>query len=94
MKDYFVYIVECSDHSFYTGITNNLERRISEHNSDLFKGFTSKRLPVKLVFSERLLDINQAIKFEKQIKGWTRKKKQALIDGDFELLIKLSNNKK
>lgn len=94
MKDYFVYIVECSDQSFYTGINNNLERRISEHNSGLFKGFTSKRLPVKLVFSERLLDINQAIKFEKQIKGWTRKKKQALIDRDFELLIKLSNNKK
>lgn len=94
MHDYFVYIVECSDHSFYTGITNNLERRISEHNSGLLKGFTSKRLPVKLVYSERLLDINQAIKFEKQIKGWSRKKKQALIDGDFELLIKLSNNKK
>ncbi len=94
MHDYFVYIVECSDHSFYTGITNNLERRISEHNSSLLKGFTSKRLPVKLVYSERLLDINQAIKFEKQIKGWSRKKKQALIDGDFKLLIKLSNNKK
>mgnify|MGYP002868452280 CR=1 FL=1 len=94
MHDYFVYIVECSDHSFYTGITNNLERRISEHNSGLLKGFTSKRLPVKLVYSERLLDINQAIKFEKQIKGWSRKKKQALIDGDFKLLIKLSNNKK
>lgn len=94
MHDYFVYIVECSDHSFYTGITNNLEQRISEHNSGLLKGFTSKRLPVKLVYSERLLDINQAIKFEKQIKGWTRKKKQALIDGDFELLIKLSNKKK
>lgn len=94
MHDYFVYIVECSDHSFYTGITNNLERRISEHNSGLLKGFTSKRLPVKLVYSERLFDINQAIKFEKQIKGWSRKKKQALIDGDFKLLIKLSNNKK
>jgi putative endonuclease len=94
MHDYFVYIVEFSDHSFYTGITNNLERRISEHNSGLLKGFTSKRLPVKLVYSERLLDINQAIKFEKQIKGWSRKKKQALIDGDFKLLIKLSNNKK
>jgi len=94
MKDYFVYIVECSDSSFYTGVTNNLDRRIAEHNSGLIKGYTSKRLPVQLVFSQRFSDINQAIKFEKQIKGWNRKKKKALIDGNFDLLIELSNNKK
>jgi putative endonuclease len=93
MNDYFVYIVKCSDSSFYTGVTNNLERRVLEHNSGIYKGYTSSRLPVQLVFSERLSDIDQAIKLEKQIKGWSRNKKQALIDGDFELLINLSNKK-
>ena len=93
MKDYFVYIVSCSDDSYYTGITNNLERRIAEHNSGLIKGFTSKRLPVKLVFSEKFSDVNDAIRMEKQIKGWSRMKKEALIEGNIELLVQLSNSK-
>lgn len=94
MKDYYVYIVSCSDHSYYTGVTNNLERRIAEHNSGLIKGFTSKRLPVKLVFNERFSDINDAIRLEKQIKGWSRIKKEALIEGNIERLLQLSNNKR
>ena len=94
MQEYFIYILECSDSSFYTGVTNNLERRVAEHNSGLIKGYTSKRLPVRLVFSQRFSDINQAIKSEKQIKGWSRNKKKALIDGNFELLVDLSNKKK
>jgi putative endonuclease len=52
------------------------------------------RLPVELVFSERFSDVNQAIRFEKQVKGWNRRKKEALINKDFDLLIKLSNKKK
>jgi len=75
MKDYFVYILKCSDDSYYTGVTNSLEKRINEHESGLIKGYTSSRLPVKLVFSERFTDINDAIRFEKQVKGWNRKKK-------------------
>jgi putative endonuclease len=94
LKDYFVYIVSCSDDSYNTGVTNNLERRIAEHNSGLIKGFTSKRLPVKLVFSERFLDENDAIRLEKQIKGWSRIKKEALIEGNIELLVQLSNCKR
>jgi putative endonuclease len=94
MKDYFIYILKCSDDSYYTGVTNNLEKRINEHQSGLIKGYTSSRLPVKLVFSERFTDINDAIRFEKQVKGWTRKKKEALINRDFDLLVKLSNMKK
>ena len=93
MKDYFIYILKCSDDSYYTGVTNNLEKRINEHQSGLIKGYTSSRLPVKLVFSERFTDINDAIRFEKQVKGWTRKKKEALINRDFDLLVKLSNMK-
>ena len=94
MKDYFVYILKCSDDSYYTGVTNNLEKRINEHQSGIIKGYTSKKLPVKLVFSERFNDITQAIKFEKQIKGWSRKKKEVLINQNLDLLVQLSNLKK
>ncbi len=93
MKDYFVYILKCSDVSYYTGVTNNLERRLEEHNSGIIKGYTSSRLPVKLVFSERFSDINDAIRLEKQLKGWSRKKKEALIEGDFYSLVELSKKK-
>jgi len=94
MKDYFVYILKCSDDSYYTGVTNNLEKRINEHQSGIIKGYTSNRLPIRLVFSERFTDINQAIRFEKQIKGWNRKKKEALISRNFDLLVELSNMKR
>lgn len=94
MKNYFVYILKCSDESYYTGVTNNLEKRVNEHQSGIIKGYTSSRLPVKLVFSETFSDINQAIRFEKQVKGWSRKKKEALINRNFDLLVTLSNTKK
>ncbi|MCJ7553932.1 MAG: GIY-YIG nuclease family protein [Ignavibacteriaceae bacterium] len=93
MIDYFVYILKCSDDSYYTGVTNDLERRIGEHQNGVIKGYTSSRLPVRLVYSERFSDINQAIKVEKQIKGWSRKKKEALMEGNFDLLVELSNQK-
>jgi putative endonuclease len=93
MKNYFVYILECSDKSYYTGVTNNLEKRLAEHQSGIHKGYTSTRLPVKLVYSANFSDINEAIKFEKQIKGWSRKKKEALMRGDFDALVSLSKSK-
>ena len=94
MKDYFVYILKCSDDSYYAGVTNNLEKRVNEHQSGIIKGYTSNRLPIRLVFSERFSDINQAIRFEKQIKGWSRKKKEALTSRNFDLLVELSNMKR
>jgi len=93
INDYFVYIVECKDGSYYTGVTSDLEKRINEHNSGLFKGYTSSRLPVKLVYSNGFLNVNEAISAEKQIKGWSRAKKEALIIGDFDFLINLSKGK-
>lgn len=84
---YYVYILKCSDNSFYTGITNNLDKRIFEHTSGLQKYcYTFKRRPLELQFSQEFNDVLQAIYFEKQIKGWTRAKKQALIAGDFDRL--------
>lgn len=93
MKYYFVYILKCSDDSYYTGITNNLERRLGEHHSGYgTNSYTSKRLPVKLMFSQQFHDVNQAIALEKQIKGWSRKKKKAFINEEWEKLKILSKN--
>jgi len=94
MKDYFVYILKCSNGSYYTGVTSNLEKRIEEHNTGTYKGYTSTRLPVELVYSNRFTDVNEAIRSEKQIKGWSRAKKEALIKGDFDLLKELSKSKR
>ena len=84
MESYSVYILKCSDSSYYTGVTNDIERRIFEHNSGESKGaYTHSRRPVALVFHYQFNDINDAIAIEKQIKGWTRKKKEALIKEDW-----------
>ncbi|MBZ9729750.1 GIY-YIG nuclease family protein [Salegentibacter sp. JZCK2] len=93
MKTYFVYILECSDQSFYTGITNNLDRRLSEHNSGYDKScYTYSRRPVSLLWRETFTDVNGAIQAEKQIKGWSRRKKLALINGNWDDLIRFSRN--
>ena len=93
MKFYYVYIVECSDGLYYTGITNDLERRLVEHNAGTNKeAFTFKRRPVVLKWHEQFVDPSQAIKIEKQIKGWSRKKKTAIIEERWNDLPDLSKN--
>ena len=88
---YIVYIVKCSDGSYYTGITNNIERRINEHNTSIDEtAYTFNKRPVVLVFYEAFKDVHQAIAFEKQVKGWTRKKKEALIENNWDKLKELS----
>jgi len=82
-----IYILRCSDGSYYVGSARlGLDRRLSEHNNGTYGGYTSKRLPVVLVWSEHFLNITDAIAVERQIKGWSRSKKEALIRGDYELL--------
>lgn len=91
---YYVYIVQCSDGSYYTGITNDLERRLYEHNSGMDRSCnTFKRRPVELMYHEIFTDVNNAIKWEKQLKGWSRKKKASLINEDWEELKRLSKSK-
>ena len=91
MYFYYVYIIKCSDNSFYTGITNNLDKRFQEHILGKHKDcYTYKRRPLELKFHETFNDVLQAIYFEKKIKKWTHKKKQALIDGNFNRLQILS----
>lgn len=80
MKSYYVYIMTNKSKTLYTGVTNNLERRVYEHKHKLIPGFTSKYKIDKLVYFEETTDINSAIKREKQIKGWLRKKKIELIE--------------
>ena len=87
MKLYHVYILLCCDGLTYTGVTNNISRRLFEHKSGLNKTcFTYRRRPVKLIFHQEFNDILQAIYFEKKIKKWSAKKKRALANEDFDLL--------
>lgn len=78
--NYFVYIMTNKSGTLYTGVTNNLERRVFEHKTHLIEGFTKKYKISKLVYFEATSDIKVAIMREKQIKGWKRKKKIALIE--------------
>ena len=86
----WVYILQCKDGSYYTGSTPDLERRLSEHQRGEGGLYTSTRLPVKLVYSYEIKNIEDAFYLECQIKGWRRAKKEALIRGDYAVLIELS----
>lgn len=94
MKTYFVYILKCSDKSYYTVVTNDFEGRIAAHNDGLDPhAYTFKRRPVELVFLQDFREIQEAIAFEKQVKGWGRKKKEAIIQNNWQLLKSLSECK-
>ncbi|WP_297212029.1 MULTISPECIES: GIY-YIG nuclease family protein [Thermodesulfovibrio] len=81
-KQYYVYIMTNKYNTvLYTGVTNDLVRRVYEHKNKLIDGFTAKYNVTKLVYYEIAQDANEAIKREKQIKGWNRDKKKALIEG-------------
>lgn len=80
MNQYYVYIMTNKSKTLYTGVTNNLKRRVFEHKNKLLPGFTAKYNITKLVYYEIFNDINQAITREKQIKGWLRQKKIDLIE--------------
>jgi len=91
MKEYFVYILQCSDGSYYTGVTNNIEERFFQHQSGMDQScYTFKRRPLKLVHVATFQTAMEAIEREKQIKRWGKKKKEALIAKDYEKLPELS----
>jgi putative endonuclease len=93
MKAFWVYILECVDKSYYTGHTDDLEKRLYEHEQNFFKCYTSKRLPVRLVYSCEFETREDALARERQIKGWSRRKKEALIAGDWSNLVAYSKSK-
>jgi putative endonuclease len=78
---WYVYIIECSDKKLYTGITNDLQRRIQEHNGGYGCKYTLQRKPVRLVYSENMESKCSALKREAEIKGFSRIKKLALMEG-------------
>ena len=86
----YMYILKCSDGSFYTGSTKDLQKRIEEHNAGIGSIHTSKRRPLVLVYFEEFSQINLAFKREKQIQGWSRRKKLALIKSQEHLLPDLA----
>jgi putative endonuclease len=86
----WLYILECSDGSYYVGSTSDLERRIWEHNEGLGAKYTARRRPVKLVYAAEFESIAEAYEREKQVQGWGRAKRKALIDGDYGALPELA----
>ena len=94
MKQSFIYILKCADGSYYTGVTSKLEQRMFQHNSGFFPDcYTFNRRPLELVFYAEFTDINLAIEKEKQIKKWSRAKKEALINEDYDDLINLAKKR-
>ena len=92
MKGY-MYILRCNDNSYYVGSTNNLTLRVEEHQNGEGAEYTKHRLPVELVYYEECQSIKEAFMREKQVQGWSRKKREALINNNFDELMILSNNK-
>ena len=90
----WVYILRCADGSYYTGSRRgDLESRINEHNVGRYGSYTAARRPVELVLALPFNRISDAIAVERQIKGWSRAKKEALINGDFDLLSVLARRR-
>lgn len=85
-----MYILLCSNGQYYTGSTNNIEIRLAQHQNGEGSNFTRKHLPVKLVYMEEFDNIKDAFYREKQVQGWSRKKKEALINKQYDKLPELS----
>ena len=84
LEKYFVYILLCSDKTYYVGVTNDVRRRLHQHHSGMnTKAYTYSRRPLTLVYQQGFVQIIQAINFEKQVKRWSRAKKEALINGNY-----------
>ncbi len=86
----YMYILECNDGSYYTGSTKDIERRLIQHQNGNGSNHTKKRLPVKLLYYEQYDRIDTAFYREKQVQGWSRAKKEVLIQGKLDILPGLS----
>ena len=93
MKPFWVYILRCADHSYYTGHTEDLDRRIAQHEAgDIPSCYTFNRRPVVLVFCQPCVTREEALSAERQIKGWSRKKKEAMMRGDWAEVSRLARS--
>ncbi|MDF0644908.1 MAG: GIY-YIG nuclease family protein [Nitrospira sp.] len=91
---FWVYIVRCADGSYYTGHTDDLDRRLAEHHAGQVSGFTATRRPVTLLFSEVFSTREEALASEQRIKGWSRKKKEAMLRGDWAEVSRLARGER
>ena len=89
MLDFYIYILKCNDGRYYTGHTDDLEKRIAEHQAGICAGYTSSRLPVKVIYVEAFASRAEALEAERKIKDWSRKKKDALAYRGWEGIIAL-----
>jgi len=90
---FWVYILRCSDGSYYTGHTDNLDIRLARHQQGEINGYTHTRLPVALVYSEEFPTRLEALEQERRLKGWSRKKKEALMRGDWAEISRLARSR-
>ena len=88
----YLYMLRCADGSYYVGSTTNLDVRLAEHSAGEGGDYTVRRLPVALVYCEEFPTLHDAFVSERQVKGWTRAKKEALIRRDYDALIELSRS--
>lgn len=87
---FWTYLLRCADGSYYAGHSDDLDKRLGEHQTGLCGGYTASRLPVALVWSQEFSSRAEALAGERQIKGWNRKKKEALIRGDWDEIQRLA----
>ena len=87
---FYAYMLRCSDESIYVGQTDNVELRLAAHRNRAYSGYTAKRLPVTLIFSEQFRSRDEAFTAERQVKGWAKAKKLALARGDYDLVVRLA----
>ena len=90
---FWLYMLKCADDSFYIGHTDDLENRLAQHAAGYGNAYTAKRLPVQLAFCEEFVSREEAITRERQLKGWSRKKKEALCRGDWAEISRLARSR-
>lgn len=90
---FWVYVLRCADRSYYTGHTDDLEHRLGQHRAGEISGYTHSRRPLQLVFSQPFVTREEALAAELQIKGWSRKKKEAMFRGDWAEVSRLARGR-
>jgi predicted GIY-YIG superfamily endonuclease len=90
---FYVYMLRCKDGSYYIGHTDDLDYRLAQHQVGTCGGYTAKRRPVTLMWTDTFPERDQAFRVERQLKGWSRAKKEALIAGDWSLIQALAKNR-
>lgn len=93
MEFFFLYILKCNDNSYYVGHTDSIDKRLAQHQSGELHGYTSLRLPVELVFLQSFQNRDEAFMIEHKIKNWSKAKKEALIDSNWNELRKQAKKK-